>query len=146
MAARPLTNNQLAAALAFFAGLVFVAVGWNGTRIVAGFVELLAEITPWPDPAMRVTAAILGLISPLSGALVIAGAILILYDRVRLGKLVVLLGTGAGIVSLVLFFVLLVRRPGRVLAHEGVVPALIGIVLSLAARIKAKAPEPGRSR
>ncbi len=145
-ASRPLTNNQFAAVLAFFAGLVFVAVGWNGTRIVAEFLYLLAEIIPGPDPALRVTAAILGLISPLSGALVIAGAILILYDRIRLGKLVVLFGTGAGIVSLVLFIVLLVRRPGRILAHEGVVPDLIGVVLSLAARIKAQVPEPGRSR
>ncbi len=144
MASRPLTNNQFAAVLAFFAGLVFVAVGWNGTRIVAELVYLLAEFIPGPDPALRVTAAILGLISPLSGALVIAGAILILYERIRLGKFVVLFGTGAGVVSLVLFIILLVRRPGRILAHEGAVPDLIGVVLSLAARLKAKVPEPGR--
>ena len=146
MAARPLTNNQLAAALAFFAGLVFVAVGWNGTRIVGEFVYLLTELTPWPDPALRVTAAVLGLISPLSGAIVIAGAILILYDRVRSGKLVVLIGTGAGVISLILFIVLLARRPGRILVHEGVVPALAGVVLSLAARLKAKLPQNQRAR
>ena len=146
MAARPLTKNQLAAVLAFFAGLIFVAVGWNGTRIVAEFVFLLAELTPWPDPWLRVIAAILTIASPLSGALVLAGAILILSDRIRLGKLVVLVGTGAGIVSLVLFIVLLVRRPGRVLAQEGVVPDLIGVILSLAARLTAKAPETGISR
>ena len=146
MAARPLSTNQLAAVLAFFAGLVFVAVGWNGTKIVAEFVVLLAQLTPWPDPWLRITAAIPGFISPLSGALVIAGAILLLYDRVRAGKLVVLIGTGAGIVSLVLFIVLLIRGSGRVLAHEGVVPALIGVVLSLAARLTAKAPPAGRTR
>lgn len=142
MPSRPLTNNQIAAVLAFFAGLVFIAVEWNGTRIEAEFVILLADYLPGSNPGLVLLARVLAFISPLSAAFVIAGAILLLTNRVRLGKGLVLFGTGAGIVSLILFVVLLVRRPGRILAHEGALPDLFGVVLALAARILAKAPKP----
>ena len=141
MASRPLTNNQLAAVLAFWAGLVFLAVGWNGTRIYAEFVRLLDDLIPGSNPGFRVVAGILTIISPLSAAFVLAGAVLLLTHRVRAGKIVVLFGTGAGIFSLILFLVLLVRRPGGVLAHEGALPAFVGVVLSLGARVTAKVPE-----
>ena len=137
MAGRGLTNNQVAAVLAFAAGVVFIAVEWNGTRIEAEFVLLIADLIPGPNPVLTALARFLAFISPLSAALVIAGAILLLYDRVRLGKIVILFGTGAGIVSLILFMVLLIRKPGTILVHEGAIPVLIGVVLSLAARLKA---------
>jgi len=141
MAPQPLTNNQYAAALAFWAGLVFLAIGWNGTRIYGEFVRFLGDAIPGPNPGLSVVAAILTLISPLSAAFVIAGAILLLTHRVQIGKIVVLFGTGAGIFSLIFFIALLVRRPGGVLAQETAIPAFLGVVLSLAARLKAKAPE-----
>jgi hypothetical protein len=141
MPPRPLTNNQYAAALAFWAGLVFLAIGWNGIRIYGAFFGFLSGLIPGPNPGLDVVAALLTVISPLSAASVIAGAVLLLRDQIRLGKIVVLFGTGAGIFSLILFLVLLVRRPGGVLAHEGAIPALLGVVLSLAARMKAKVPE-----
>ena len=137
MAGRGLTNNQVAAVLAFAAGVVFIAVEWNGTRIEAEFVLLIADLIPGPNPLLTALARFLAFISPLSAALVIAGAILLLYDRVRLGKIVILFGTGAGIISLILFIVLLIRKPGTILVHEGAIPVLIGVVLSLAARLKA---------
>ena len=146
MSRHPLTSNQLAALSAFAAGIVFVLIGWNGTRIVAGSLAVLAEFIPGPDPVLRALAAILGFISPLSGALVIAGAILILTGRVRPGKLAVLLGTGVGIFSLALFILLLVRRPETLGVLEGVLPALVGVVLSLVARLGAKAPDASATR
>ena len=73
MPSRPLTNNQIAAVLAFFAGLVFIAVEWNGTRIEAEFVILLAEYLPGSNPGLVLLARVLALISPLSAAFVIAG-------------------------------------------------------------------------
>ena len=141
MASRPLTNNQFAAVLAFWAGLVFLAVGWNGTRIYGAFFSLLGDLIPGPNPGFEVVAGILTIISPLSAAFVLAGAVLLLMNRIRAGKIVVLFGTGAGIFSLILFLVLLVRRPGGVLAHEGVLPAFVGVILSLGARVAAKVPE-----
>src|SRR3989442_5183086 len=140
MASRPLTNNQLAAVLAFWAGLVFLAVGWNGTRIYGEFVHLLADLIPGPNPGLQVVAAILTVISPLSAAFVLAGALLLLTHRIRAGKIVVLFGTGAGIFSLILFLVLLVRRPGGVLAHERALPAFAGVLLCPGARVTAKPP------
>src|SRR5712691_4376533 len=100
MSRHPLTNNQLAALSAFAAGIVFVLIGWNGTRIVAGSLAVLADFLPGTDPVLRVHAAILGFISPLSGALVSARTILILPGRVRPRKLAVVRGTRVGIFSL----------------------------------------------
>ena len=137
MAKRGLMNNQVAAVLAFAAGILFLVVDWNGARIVEAFFELLVDLFG-PNPAFRVLAIILISIASLGGAAVILGALLIGYNRVRGGKILVLLGTGAGIVSLVMFLVLLVRRSGGILAHEGAIPVLVGVVLSLAARLKAK--------
>ena len=82
MPGRPLSNNQVAAVLAFAAGLVFLAVEWNGTRIEAELVLLIADLIPGPNPTLVAVARFLAFISPLSAALVIAGAILLLYDRV----------------------------------------------------------------
>src|SRR5438094_7026776 len=132
MAKRGLTNNQVAAVLAFAAGVLFLVVDWNGARIVEESIALLADVFG-SSPALRVLAIVLVSIASLGGIAVIVGAFLIWSDRVRAGKILVLLGTGAGIVSLVFFLVLLIRRPGRILAHEGAVPVLIGVVLSLAA-------------
>src|SRR5438445_485234 len=140
MASRPLTNNQLAAVLAFWAGLVFLAVGWNGTRIYGAFVVLLEDLIPGPNAGFQVVAAILTVISPLSAAFVLAGAVLLLTHRVRAGKIVVLFGTGAGIFSLILFLVLLVRSTGGVLGHDGELPAIVGDVLSPGAHVSTKTP------
>src|SRR3989442_12290249 len=96
MAPQPLTNNQYAAALAFWAGLVFLAIGWNGTRIYEGFVRLLAAAIPGTNPGLQVVPVALTLISPLSAAFVAAGATLRVMNRDPDVKVVVLFEDVAG--------------------------------------------------
>ena len=137
MARRELTNNEVAAILAGVAGVLFIFVGWNGAQGVEEFVQLLTDVLG-ANPALRILAYVLVSIASLGGIAVILGAILISMDRVGWGKFLVLLGAGAGIISFVLFLVLLVRRPSGIGAHLGAIPVLVGVVLSIAARWKAK--------
>ena len=137
MARRALTNNEVAAILAGVAGVLFLVVGWTGARGVEEFFQLLVDLLG-SNPALRILAFVLVSIASLGGIAVILGAILISMNRVGWGKFLVLLGAGAGIISLVLFIALLVQRPGRIGAHEGVIPVLAGVVLSFVARMKAK--------
>ncbi len=140
MARRALTDNEVAGVLAAIAGILFLVVGWTGARGVDHFFDLLVELFG-PNPVFRVVSYVLIAIASLGGIAVLAGAVLIYYDRVRGGRILVLLGAGAGIVSLILFLLLLLRNPGRIAAHEGVLPVLAGVVLSIAARLKSK-PKP----
>jgi len=137
VARRALTNNEVAAILAGVAGVLFLVVGWTGARGVEEFFQLLVDLLG-SNPALRILAFVLVSIASLGGIAVILGAILISMNRVGWGKFLVLLGAGAGIISLVLFIALLVQRPGRIGAHEGVIPVLAGVVLSFVARMKAK--------
>jgi len=140
MARRALTDNDVAGVLAFIAGVLFLIVGWTGARGVDHFFDLLVELFG-PNPVFRVLAYVLISAASLGGVAVLAGAFLMYYDRVRTGRILVLLGAGAGIVSLILFLVLFVRSPARIAAHEGVLPVFVGVGLSIAARLKSK-PKP----
>ncbi len=137
MARRKLTDNEIAAILAGVAGVLFLFVGWNGAQAVEEFVQLLVDVFG-SNPALRILAYVLIAIASLGGIAVITGAVLISMDRVRWGEFLVLLGAGAGIFTLVLFLVLLVRRPAALGAHLGAIPVLVGVALSIAARMKAK--------
>ena len=77
-------------------------------------------------------------IASLGGIAVFIGGWLFHRDRVRPGRILILLGTGAGLVSFILYSILLILRPGRVLAQEGVIPVMVGIILTVAARAKAR--------
>jgi len=81
-------------------------------------------------------------IASLGGIAVFIGGWLFHRDRVRAGKILILLGTGAGLVSFILYSILLILRPGRVLAQEGVIPVMVGIILTVAARAKARPVAP----
>ncbi len=140
MTRRALTDNEVAGVLAFVAGVAFLIVGWTGARGVDSFFDLLVELFG-PNPVFRVLAYVLISIASLGGVAVLVGAFFMYHDRVRTGRILVILGAGAGIVSLIFFLVLFVRSPGRIAAHEGVLPVFVGVVLSIAARLKSK-PKP----
>ena len=132
-------RNDKAAILAIMAGVLFLLVGYTGARGVDHFFGLFVDVFG-PVPGLRVVAFVLVSIASLGGIVVLIGAWLFHRDQFWSGQLLILLGTGAGLISLILFLVLLVTRPGRILAHETAVPVLIGVVLSVSARVIARPP------
>ncbi len=132
-------RNVGAAIVAAVAGVLLLYVGING---VAGVDRIFALLEEWfgTNEALRILAYVLGAIAALGGVAVLLGAYLVGVDRVRTGKLLITLGSGAGIITLLIFL-------ARNLASEqfsylsAVLPAILGVVLDLVARFMAR-PKP----
>ncbi len=132
-------RNSEAAIVAALAGILLLYVGLNG---VAGVDRIFALLEEWfgTNEALRILAYVLGAIAALGGVAVLVGAYFVGVDRVRTGKILITLGSGAGIITLLIFF-------ARNLASEqfsylfAVLPALLGVVLAIVARFMAK-PKP----
>ena len=132
-------RNTQAAILATIAGVLLLIVGVNG---MAGVDRIFALLEEWfgTNEALRVLAYVLGGIAALGGVAVLFGAYLVGTDRVRTGKILITLGSGAGILTLLFFL-------ARNMASEqfsylyAVLPAILGVVLAIVARFRAK-PKP----
>lgn len=129
-------RNDEAAILAFIAGALFLLVGYSGARGVDHFFDLLQTWFPG-RPLLDLLARILGGIASLGWIAVIAGGYLFHTDRVRIGRILVLLGSGAGLTTLILFLLVNVRREAFSVLFA-VLPALVGVVLGIAARFIAE--------
>ncbi len=132
-------RNTAAAIIAALAGVLLLIVGING---VSGVDHLFALLEEWfgTNEALRILAYVLGGIAALGGVAVLIGAYLIGTDRVRTGKLLITLGSGAGILTLLFFL-------ARNLSSEqfsyvyAVLPAVLGVTLAIVSRFVAK-PKP----
>ncbi len=132
-------RNTEAAILAAIAGVLLLYVGANG---VADVDKLFALLEEWfgTNETLRILAYVLGAIAALGGIAVLVGAYFVAVDRVRVGKLLITLGSSAGIITLVVFL-------ARNVASEqfsyvyAVLPAILGVVLAIVARFWAK-PKP----
>ncbi len=132
-------RNTAAALVGGIAGVLLLVAGVNG---VAGVDRLFALLEEWfgTDEALRILAYVLGGIAALGGVAVLFGAYFVGTDRVRVGKLLITLGSGAGILTLLLFL-------ARNMASEqfsylyAVLPGILGVVLAIAAGLVAK-PKP----
>ncbi len=132
-------RNTGAAIVAAIAGIFLLYVGVNGVADVDKVFALLEE---WfgTNEALRILAYVLAAIAALGGVAVLIGAYFVAVDHVRVGKILITLGSGAGILTLLLFL-------GRSLSSEqfslllGVLPAILGVALAIVARFMAK-PKP----
>lgn len=130
-------RNTAAAILAVIAGILLLLVGLNGVAGVDRFFTLLQD---WfgTSEALRILAYVLAAIAALGGVGVLIGAYFVATDHVRVGKLLITLGSGAGIVTLLLFLAKNVASEQFSYVYE-VLPAILGVVLAIAARFVAKA-------
>lgn len=132
-------RNLQAAIVAVLAGILLLVTGING---VAGVDRLFTLLEEWfgTNEALRILAYVLAAIAALGGVAVLIGAYCLATDRVRIGKLLITLGSGAGIITLLVFL-------ARNVASEqfsylfAVLPAILGVVLAIVARQMAK-PKP----
>lgn len=130
-------RNTQAALLAAFAGSALLLSGWTGARPVDRLFTLLEEIFGG-RPLLNVLAYVLVGLASLGGITVFLGGFLIWKDRVRLGRIFVLLGSGAGFFTLVLFVLVNLRREEYSLLFS-VLPTILGIGIGIVARFWAKA-------
>ncbi len=129
--------NEEAALLAAIGGVLLLLTGYNGARGVEHFFDWLVDLFG-QRPFLRVLAYVFVGVASLGGVAVLAGGFLILKDRVRLGRLLILVGSGAGFFTLLLFLLVNLRREQFSLLLE-VLPAVAGVVFGIAARFRSRA-------
>ncbi len=130
-------RNDEAALLAVVSAGFLLLTGYSGARSVRNFFELLVDV--FGDRAFLIVLAYgFVAIASLGGFAVLGGAYLIWKDRVRTGRLLILVGSGAGLFTLLLFFFVQIRR-GNVDLFLSVLPAILGVALGIVARFRAKA-------
>jgi len=130
-------RNEEAASLAAVAGILLIVSGYTGTRSIDRFFFLLADLFG-ANPALRVLAYVFVGIASLGGFSVLIGAYLIWKDRVRLGRIFILLGSGAGFFTLLLFLLVNLRRE-EFSFLASVLPAILGVAIGIIARVRAQA-------
>jgi len=130
-------RNEEAATLAAVAGILLIVSGYTGTRSIDRFFFLLADLFG-ANPALRVLAYVFVGIASFGGFSVLIGAYLIWKDRVRLGRIFILLGSGAGFFTLLLFLLVNLRRE-EFSFLASVLPAILGVAIGIIARVRAQA-------
>ena len=132
-------QNSEAALLAAIAGGLLLVSGWTGARPVDRFFTLLEDIFG-TRPLLIVLAYLFVGLASLGGFAVLLGGYLIWKDRVRTGRFLILVGSGAGIFTLLLFLLINLRREEFSLLLS-VLPTVLGIAIGIVARFHAK-PKP----
>jgi len=131
-----LRRNDEAALLAVVSAGFLLLTGYSGARSVHNFFEFLVDL--FGNRAFLIVLAYAFVaIASLGGFAVLGGAYLIWRDRVRTGRLLILVGSGAGLFTLLLFLFVQIRR-GNVDVLLGVLPAIVGVALGIVARFRAK--------
>ena len=124
--------NDKAALLAVVAGVLLIVSGYTGVRSVDRFFTLLEDLFG-NRPFLVVLAYVFIGIASLGGFAVLFGGYLIWRDRVRLGRVIILIGSGAGFFTLLLFVLVNLRREEFSLLAS-VLPAILGVALGVVAR------------
>jgi hypothetical protein len=101
------TRNRLAAGLAFVAGILFLVSGYKANLDFYGLVEeqirLHTANNLWTYALLPV--GMLAILSQLGGLALLIGAGLFAANRVNLGKFLVMVGTGQGLLTILLYIV-----------------------------------------
>jgi hypothetical protein len=97
------TRNRLAASIAFVSGILFLASGYKANIEIYNIVEdQVLTVQSLRDfwNFVIVPIGMLAILSQLGGITVMMGAVLFAANRVNLGKLLVMLGTGQGLFTI----------------------------------------------
>jgi hypothetical protein len=119
---RSATRNRLAAGAAFVSGILFIISGYQANfelyYLLREQIPILIqteEVELWMFVLERI--GILSIISQFGGVAVLIGAGLFVANRVNIGKLLVIIGTGQGLLTIGLH-ILLEIQSGRILSSE----------------------------
>lgn len=130
-------RNKVAMYLAIVAGILLLSIGVTGAatwETIRNFVVTFLGGN-W---AIILLFQVLILIASLGGVAVICGGILIGAGRTSIGKLLIGLGVGTGLIGLILTIVLPSLQQGDMKLALGTSSGIAGIILSILARMMAK--------
>jgi hypothetical protein len=137
-------QNKSAFGLGLLGGILMISAGVVGSVGFWALLPQLATILGLPPEftfLVNLVLIVLGFVAGLGGFAVVVGSLLFLTKRVRLGKFIVGLGAGMGLFGLILMLA------GQTLSGTLAVtwllavlqtPGLLGVILSILARMMAK--------
>ena len=101
------TRNRLAAGIAFISGILFLISGYKANLAVYDLIGEQIRLHTAQDVWMYAVLPIgfLAFLSQLGGLTVLIGAALFAANRVNWGKFLVMLGTGQGLFSILLYII-----------------------------------------
>ncbi len=128
-------KNAFAFMFALFASLLLFFSGTTGLsswKQIESIVTLIIN-----DPTIQLVFTIVFIISSFGGLAVLGGGVFILSDKIRWGRVLIMLGTGTGIFTLLSHIIIMIISKEFSLAWFSS-SATIGIVLSIIASKIAK--------
>ena len=140
------TRNKVAGAFGIISAVLFILSGYNSNigiyRAIESGLQQYTAKEIWQIAVIPVN--ILGLVAQVGGFAVLAGALLFLKNHITSGKFLVLIGTGQGIITIVVGLIIESLQVGIVYANNYVIwlatsAVGLGIVFSIVARSIAKA-------
>lgn len=123
--------------LAIVAGILLLGIGVTGAA-TWGTIRNFVVTFLGDNWAIILLFQVLIIIASLGGVAVICGGILIGVGRTSVGKLLIGLGTGTGLIGLILAIVLPGLQQGGMKLALGTSSGIVGIILSILARMIAK--------
>jgi len=138
-------RNKLAGVLGIISAVLFIVSGYNSNigfyRAIESGLQQYTTREIWQIAIIPVN--ILGLLAQVGGFVVLAGSILFLMNRITSGKLLVMIGTGQGIITIMVALIIQSVQGGILYANNYVLwlatSAIgLGIVFSIVARSIAK--------
>ena len=130
------TKTKSAMILALLAGILLLISGISGLATWETIKNFVTE-NIIDNTIVQFVFAILIFIASLGGLSVIAGGILIGKNKIRTGKLLILLGAGMGLVGLI-FTIAVAYVEGSLTLGSFFSIGTIGLILSIIARIMVK--------
>ena len=130
------SRNTQAMAVAFLAGFFLIIGGISGLATWETIKDFVTEHIA-DNNFIQVVFAVLIFIASLGGISVIAGGILIGKNKVRLGKFIITLGAGLGLIGLI-FSLIVTYMEGNFTIGSFLSIGVIGLILSIVARMLAK--------
>jgi len=131
------TRYKTAAMIAIVAGLLLLVSGIAGAgtwrSVKNGFEENVMEL----DPTMELVFNIVIALGALGGLLVIAAGLMLMKGLKRTSRILITIGVGIGLIGFVVS-ILVAMHDGTVTSFLSPSTGLIGIVLSIVARMMAK--------
>lgn len=122
--------------IAIVAGILLLVAGMNGVA-AWGAIKTFVTTHIIDNIAVQIVFAILIFIASLGGISIIIGGLLIGKNKVMTGKFIIFLGTGMGLIGLIVSIVISVMENSLIIG-EFLSVGGIGLILSIVARVVAK--------
>ncbi len=130
------STNGNAGLIAIIGGVLMLLAGVTGAAAWKALGDLAIEVTGMDS--LGIVFQVLVLIGALGGLVVILGGLMVRRESVPVGKILITIGAGLGIIGLIIFLVVTLMGDdpaGNFLAGIGL--GFIGLVLTIVARQKA---------